>query len=48
MDHLPEIKRELENLNKQQVHDICTEINQIELADNMIWLMELLKIYQEE
>ena len=41
-------KKEHKNLKKQKIQDISTEMNQIKLAFSIIWLMEILKIYQEE
>ena len=43
-DHLPKIKKELENLKKQEIYAIFTKTNLIRLVFSMMWLMEILKI----
>ena len=42
------IKKEFKNLKKQEIQAIFTKMNWIKHAFNMIWLMEILKIYQKE
>ena len=42
LEHLLKIKKECNNLKKQDIQDICTEMSLIKLAFN-IWLMEILK-----
>ena len=39
---------EFKNLKKQEVKAIFTKTNWIKHAFNMIWLMDILKIYQKE
>ena len=47
VDHLLKRRKELKNLKKQNIQAIFT--NYIyKTAFNSIWLMEILKIYQEE
>ena len=43
VDHLLKIKKEHKNLKKQDNQDIL--IQMIKLAFNMIWLLEILRIY---
>ena len=42
LEHLLKINKEYNNLKKQGIQDICTEMSLIKLAFN-IWLMEILK-----
>ena len=42
------IKNELKNLKKQEILAIFTKMNWIKHGFNMIWLMEILKIYQKK
>ena len=41
-------KERFQKLKKQEIQNIFTEMNQIKFAFNMIWLMETLKIQQED
>ena len=41
-------KKEYKNLKKQEIQDIFTKKNQVNLVFNLIYLMEILKIQQEE
>ena len=47
-DHVLKAKKEFKNLKKQGIQNIFIEINQIKLVFSMVWLMEILKIQQEE
>ena len=40
--------KEFKNLKKQEMQAIFTKMNWIKHAFNMIWLTEILKIYQKE
>ena len=42
--HLLKTKKELKNLNKQEIQAIFTKMDLIRLVFNMLWLMEILKI----
>ena len=44
VDRLLIKKKEYKNSKKQEIHDILTKMNQIELAFNMTWLLEILMI----
>ena len=44
----PFTKKEFRSLKKQETRAIFTKINLIKLVFNMIWLMNILKIQQEE
>ena len=44
-DHLLKTKKEYKNFNQQEIHNIFIETNEIKLAFNMVWLMEILRIY---
>ena len=46
--HLQKTKKEFKNLCKLEIQILFIKMNLIKLAFNMIWLMEILKIYQEE
>ena len=48
VDHLLKTKKEYENLKKQEIHDIFTEMNYIKIVFSMIWFMEILKILLKE
>ena len=37
-------KEKIQNLKKQEIQNVFTEMNYIKLNFNMIWLMEILKI----
>ena len=37
-------KEKIQNLKKQEIQNVFTEMNYIKLDFNMIWLMEILKI----
>ena len=41
-------KKEFKNLKYQEIQDIFTEVNQIKLVFNMIWVIEILNIQQKE
>ena len=41
-------KEKIQNLKKQEIQNVLTEMNYIKLNFNMIWLMEILKIQQEK
>ena len=47
-DHLQKTKKEFRNLKKLEIQTILTKMNLTRLAFNMTWLMEILKIQQEE
>ena len=36
-------KEKIQNLKKQEIQNVLTEMNYIKLNFNMIWLMEILK-----
>ena len=46
--HLQKTKKEFKNLCKLEIQILFIKMNLIKLAFNVIWLMEILKIYQEE
>ena len=48
VDHLLKTKKEFKYLKKQETRAMFTKMNLIRLAFNMIWHMEILKIYQKE
>ena len=48
VDHLLKTKKEFRNLRKREIKTIFSKMNLIMLVFNMIWLMEILKVYQEE
>ena len=48
VDHLLKTKKEFRNLRKREIQTIFSKMNLIMLVFNMIWLMEILKVYQEE
>ena len=41
-------KERIQKLKKQEIQAIFTKMNWIKHAFNMIWLMEILRIYQKE
>ena len=41
-------KERIQKLKRQEIQAIFTKMNWIKHAFNMIWLMEILKIYQKE
>ena len=41
-NHFLETKKRHKYLKLQRVHDICIKLNQIKLAVNMTWIMEIL------
>ena len=47
VDHLLKTKKEFKNAKKQEIQRIFIKTNEIKLAFNMTWLMEILRIYQE-
>ena len=48
VDHLLKIKKEFKNLKKQEIQTIFIKMNLTRLVFDMTWLMEILKILQEE
>ena len=48
MDQLLKINKEFKNLKKQEIQNIFTEMNEIKLIFNMIYLLEILKTQQKE
>ena len=48
VDHILKTKKEFRNSNKQEKNTIFIKMNLIKFPFSMIWLMEVLKIYQEE
>ena len=48
VDCLLKTKKEFKNLKKQEIRAIFTKMSLIKLAFNMIWVIEILKIQQEE
>ena len=46
VDHL--VKRKKENSEKQEIYDIFIKMNKKNLAFNVTWLIDILKIYLEE
>ena len=48
VDHLLKIKKEFKNLKKQEIQTIFIKMNLTRLVFTMTWLMEILKILQEE
>ena len=48
VDHLLKTKKEFRNLRKREIQTIFSKMNLIMLVFNMIWLMEIFKVYQEE
>ena len=48
VDHLLKTKKEFRNLRKREIQTIFSKMNLIMLVFNMIWLMEILKVYREE
>ena len=44
-DRLLQTKKEDKISKKQEIHDTFIKINEIKLAFNMTWLMEILKMY---
>ena len=48
MEHLLEIKKEYENLKKQEIQEIIIRTNAIKLTFKLILLIENLNIYLEE
>ena len=48
VDHLLKTKKEFKNSKKQDIHDVFIKTNQKKLVFNMMWLMEILKIYLEK
>ena len=47
-NRLIKTKKEFKNLKYQEIQDIFTEVNQIKLVFNMIWVIEILNIQQKE
>ena len=47
-DHLLKIKNEFRNLKKQEIRIIFIKMNLIRLVFNMIWHMEILKIFSDK
>ena len=48
VDRLLKINKEFKNLKKQEIQTIFIKMNLMKLVSNMIWPMEILKIYQKE
>ena len=46
--HLPELKKELKNLYRQEIQTLFTEMSSIRLVFDTIWLIENQKTYQKE
>ena len=45
VDHSLKAKKEHKNLKKHGIHDTFFNTNQVKLAFNMTWLMEILRIF---
>ena len=48
LKNLLKTRKEFKNLKRKEIQDISTQRSYTKLVFNMIWLMEILNIYQEQ